>query len=225
MKPLKSGVAPCGSPVSLYLKLPGDTEATFIHGVLPTGAEVLEFGCGAGRVTRHLVALGHRVTGVDHSREMLAEVEKIPNTETVLSDLADLDLSPRRWPVVLLASHLINEARGREFLESAVRHVAPDGCILIQRWEPGRIDSVQQSRTERPGLTIEMQNIQHPEPGVLRATMIYEVDDEHFEQEFTAYELDDDRLGALAPATGCEVDEVLGKHRSWIRLRPIALGA
>lgn len=216
-----TSVAPDGSPVSLYLRLPGDAEAAFIHRAVPAGAAILELGCGAGRVTRHLLTLGHEVTGVDNGPEMLEEVERIPGAETALSEIGALDLSPRRWPVVLLASHLINELRGPEFLASAVRHVASDGCILVQRWEPGRIDSVQESRSERPGLIIEMQNIRHPAPGVLSATMVYDIEELRFTQDFTAYELDDVRLEALATKVGCEVDEVLGKHRSWIRLRPI----
>lgn len=64
--------APDGSPVSLYLALPGGAEAQLIHEAIPESADVLELGCGAGRVTRHLVKLGHAVTAVDNSPEMLA---------------------------------------------------------------------------------------------------------------------------------------------------------
>ncbi len=38
------------------------------------GASILELGCGAGRVTHPLVALGHPVVAVDESPEMLAHV-------------------------------------------------------------------------------------------------------------------------------------------------------
>src|SRR4051794_5275566 len=57
-------IAPDGSPVPLYLALPGDDEAAVIASAAPAGATVLELGCGAGRVTRPLVARGFRVTGV-----------------------------------------------------------------------------------------------------------------------------------------------------------------
>lgn len=104
-------VAPDGSPVSLYRTLPGDAEARFISSALPAGAPILELGCGAGRVTRHLVALGHHVTGVDNSPAMLAEIEEMEGAEGVFGDLLTLDLSPRRWPVVLLASHFMIRPR------------------------------------------------------------------------------------------------------------------
>ena len=65
------GVAPDGSPVAVYLAIPGDAEAALIHSAIPAAASVLELGCGAGRVTRHLVARGHPVPGVDNSEARL----------------------------------------------------------------------------------------------------------------------------------------------------------
>jgi SAM-dependent methyltransferase len=38
-----------------------------VHDAIPAGASILELGCGAGRVTHPLVALGHPVTAVDES--------------------------------------------------------------------------------------------------------------------------------------------------------------
>jgi 2-polyprenyl-3-methyl-5-hydroxy-6-metoxy-1,4-benzoquinol methylase len=99
------GVAPDGSPVLVYLALPGHEDAAVIHAAVPAGAAILELGCGVGRVTRRLAQLGHRVTGVDNSVEMLAHVDDAAGTETVLADIAILDLAPRRWPVVVMASN------------------------------------------------------------------------------------------------------------------------
>jgi 2-polyprenyl-3-methyl-5-hydroxy-6-metoxy-1,4-benzoquinol methylase len=56
-----SGVAADGSPVALYLALPGRDDAALILGAIEPGAAVLELGCGVGRVTRHLAAGGHTV--------------------------------------------------------------------------------------------------------------------------------------------------------------------
>jgi ubiquinone/menaquinone biosynthesis C-methylase UbiE len=42
----------------------------------PTGWRVLDAACGTGRHTLHLAALGHEVTGVDQSREMLDAAAK-----------------------------------------------------------------------------------------------------------------------------------------------------
>jgi 2-polyprenyl-3-methyl-5-hydroxy-6-metoxy-1,4-benzoquinol methylase len=60
-----TGVAPDGSPVALYRKLPGDAEAAFINSLIGERAPVLELGAGAGRITRHLAPAGPAVTAVD----------------------------------------------------------------------------------------------------------------------------------------------------------------
>ena len=65
--------APDGSPVDLYLRLPSFGEAERIHELLAPGEAILEFGCRVGRVT-HELRLGHPVTAVDESAEMLAQV-------------------------------------------------------------------------------------------------------------------------------------------------------
>src|SRR5690242_19259324 len=95
---------PDGSPVELYLRLPALGEPERVHELVPAGAPVLELGCGVGRITHELVRLGHPVTAVDKSAEMLAHVR---GAETVQSRIEELRLE-RRFPCVLLMSHLVN---------------------------------------------------------------------------------------------------------------------
>ena len=45
-----SGVAPDGSPVAFYRRLPAFGEPELIHGAIPRGASVLDLGCGPGRI-------------------------------------------------------------------------------------------------------------------------------------------------------------------------------
>lgn len=45
---------------------------------LPENARVLDVACGGGRHARALRELGHRVVGIDLSRELLAEADGIP---------------------------------------------------------------------------------------------------------------------------------------------------
>lgn len=66
--------APDGSPVEVYRLMRPHREPELIHSVLPEGCEILELGCGAGRITHALLALGHPVTAVDQSFEMLSHV-------------------------------------------------------------------------------------------------------------------------------------------------------
>lgn len=126
--------APDGSPVEFYKLLPALGEPELIHSAIPAGAAVLELGCGTGRITRALLALGHPVTAVDDSPEMLAEVRA---GETVLSEIEELHLG-RTFPCVLLMSNLVNagDEQRRAFLRCCREHVAPDGVVLIERLDP-----------------------------------------------------------------------------------------
>jgi SAM-dependent methyltransferase len=134
-----TGVAPDGSPVELYARLPPLGEPELIHDAVPAGAEILELGAGAGRVTHPLLALGHPVVAVDNSAAMLALIQ---GAEVVHADIESLDLG-RRFPVVVLASNFVNQpdrTERRALLSSCARHVLPDGQVLLQgfprEWTP-----------------------------------------------------------------------------------------
>jgi SAM-dependent methyltransferase len=57
------------------------------YGAPGADLEVVEFGCGTGRVTEHLVPYARRITGVDSSPAMLATLaERCPTVEPVCAD-------------------------------------------------------------------------------------------------------------------------------------------
>ena len=215
-------VAPDGSPVAVYLTLPGADEATIIHAAIPPSTAILELGCGVGRVTRHLVALGHPVTGVDDSDAMLTHASELDSVEVVLADIATLDLSPRTWPVVLLATHMVNDENGPAFLAAASRHLDRSGTLLVERHEPGWIDAARPAASGRRGVSFSLADVDHTTRGVLRATMIYEVEVTIYRQRFVSHEVDDERLDAMAASTGLRVSGFLDESRSWVVLRPTA---
>jgi SAM-dependent methyltransferase len=215
-------VAPDGSPVAVYLTLPGADEATLIHGAIRPSAEILELGCGVGRVTRHLVAMGHPVTGVDDSDAMLTHASRLDGIKVVLADIAMLDLAPRAWPVVILASHLVNDESGPRFLAAASRHLDDSGVLLIERHEPGWIDAACPATSARHGVSFSLTDVDHTERGVLRATMIYQMDSTTYRQPFVSHEVDDERLDAMGASTGLRVTGFLDESRTWAVLRPTA---
>jgi SAM-dependent methyltransferase len=106
---------------------PPASEPEIVHAAIPSSAEILELGCGAGRITHRLVELGHPVVGVGQSPEMLANVQ---GAETVLTDIEALDLG-RTFPVVLLSvsgDARIGPTRFEDWLDkSAFAHAAQRG--------------------------------------------------------------------------------------------------
>jgi hypothetical protein len=92
--------------------------------------------------------------------------------------------------------------------------------VLVQRHQPGWVDGADVETRERPGVTMTLEDVDHMAPGRLAATMVYEVRGLRFAQPFTANEVDDDRLAAIAAAQGCAVDAILDDRGTWIRLRP-----
>jgi SAM-dependent methyltransferase len=198
----EAGVAPDGSPVELYLRLPGDREAGLIDAAVPAGSRVLDLGCGVGRVAAELIATGHRVTGVDDSAEMLAHAAA-RGVDTVQADLVGLALG-RRFDVVLLLSHLVNDADPRRraaFWAAAADHVQPDGQVVVERHHPDWIRGAVESTAEHHGVEIELHDLDH-RGDVLGAQVTYRIDGRSFTQSFDAVALDDDALAAEAAAHG-----------------------
>lgn len=140
-------VAPDGSPVEVYLRLPERGEGELVAAAHAPPATLLELGCGVGRVTRQLVRLGYDVVAVDESPEMLAHVR---DAEKVRARIEELDLG-RRFDAVLLLSNLltVETEQRRAFLDACARHSnllvvetlplgwQPPPSVLVDRIEDG----------------------------------------------------------------------------------------
>jgi len=97
--------------------------------------DVLDAGCGTGRVAIELARRGHRVVGVDSDPAMLEVARrKAPELSWVEADLADaaLDLG-RLFDVVVMAGNvLLFVAPGTEgqVIENAAGWLAPGGRLV-----------------------------------------------------------------------------------------------
>ena len=206
--------APDGSPVELYERLsPGDVPR-LVSGALGRGADVLELGCGVGRTTHELVALGHPVVAVDQSPEMLAHVR---GAEVILGDIEALDLDGRRFAGVLLASHLVNtadEAQRAAFLATCRRHLAPGGAVLVQRHDPDAV-WVDGTTSEADGVVFGLCDVRRDGPH-LSATVTYDAGGRRFEHAFSALILDDAATDAALGAAGLVRRRFLDDRRTWI---------
>jgi len=140
-------IAPDGSPVEVYLRLPDRGEGALVAAALPPPASLLELGCGTGRVTRQLVARGYSVVAVDESPEML---EHVRDAETVCARIEELDLG-RRFDAVLLLSNLltVEAEQRRAFLDACARHA---DLLVVETlplgWRPPESESLHVDRIE-----------------------------------------------------------------------------
>jgi SAM-dependent methyltransferase len=216
-------ITPDGCSVELYALLPSMGETEIVHDAIPPGASILELGAGAGRMTHPLVALGHPVVAVDESGEMLA---RIRGAETVQARIQELGLG-RRFDAVVLASFLVNEPdhdlRGR-FLRACRDHVVDDGCVLVQRHPPAWFDEAAEGERTRGGITFRLRDLARPGPGLLSATVEYQVGEQVWTQWFTARRLDDAALAAPLAEAGLAVDAYLTGDGSWVRAVPASRG-
>jgi SAM-dependent methyltransferase len=214
-------ITPDGCAVDFYALLPDFGEPAIVHEAAGAGAWILELGCGAGRVTGPLVALGHPVVAVDESPEMLAHVR---DAETVCARIQDLSLG-RRFGAVLLASHLINadDETRRTFLDACRRHVADDGCVIIQQHGPEWFATATDSEVSRAGMILRLRDVTRPAPNLVSATAEYLVGDRCWTQTFTTVRLDEAELAAALAAAGLRLDRYLTEDHSWFRAVPVTV--
>jgi SAM-dependent methyltransferase len=211
-------ITPDGCAVDFYALMPAFGEPAIVHEAVGAGASILELGCGTGRVTHPLIALGHPVVAVDESPEMLGHVH---GAETVCATIQGLSLG-RRFGAVLLASHLINaDADTRSaVLATCRRHVADDGCVIVQQHPPEWFSAATETEATRDGVVYRMRDVSRPAPDLLAATVEYVVGDRCWTQTFTATRLDDAELDASLAAADLRLDRYLTEDRSWFRAVP-----
>jgi len=212
-------ITPDGCAVELYALLPPGGEPEIVHRAIPEGASILELGAGTGRMTHRLLDLGHRVVAVDESPEML---ERIGGAETVQARIQALDLR-RRFDAVLLASFMVNvpdDGLRRRFLQTCRRHVEAGGSVLIQRHQPAWFEEAAEGEHTVGGITYRLREVRRPSPGLLAATVEYQVEDRAWAQRFTARRLDDTELAATLAEAGLAVDAYLTGDGSWVRAVP-----
>lgn len=205
-----------GSPLATYLALPAGEAPMMVHRAIRPASSILELGSGPGRLTRVLVALGHTVTAVDDSPEML---EHVTGAERVQADVFSLDLD-RRFDVVLAASQLINvpgQTERQALLGVCQRHLAPDGSIIVERESPGWLLSCTQQRGDVGPVSISFV------PGELTgdvraASTTYTLGDRSWKQEYRAEDVDDDKLESAARRVGLKIDRTLDDDHRWVVL-------
>ncbi|MFL6221988.1 MAG: class I SAM-dependent methyltransferase, partial [Actinomycetes bacterium] len=147
--------------------------------------------------------------------------------ETVQARIQDLALG-RRFHAVLLASFLVNVAdprlRGR-FLAACRDHVDDGGCVIVQRHPPRWFEEAAEHERTAGGVTFRLRELRRPGPGLLAATVEYQVGNRVWTQSFTTERLDDQALAAALAESGLAVDAYLTGDGSWVRAVPASRGS
>jgi len=209
-----------GCAVDFYALMPTLGEPEIVHAAVPAGASILELGCGTGRILRPLAALGHPVTGVDDSPEMLA---RSPDLATVCSPIQSLRLD-RAFDAVVLASNMINAERGtrREFLATVRHHLRADGIAVFQQSPPGWFETFTGDEPVRdgPGGIRLIVRSARWEPPRLRAEVEYQVAGTVWTHAWTCYRISDDELASDLAAADLRFGHWLSEDRAWFSARP-----
>ena len=110
-------------------------------------ARILELAVGTGRLAIPLAGLGHDVTGIDVSEEMLDRLRAADADQLVSivhGDMVD-DLPAGRFDLVFVAFNslfmLADAGRQRDCFAAVADVLAPDGAFVVEAfvpWEPPR---------------------------------------------------------------------------------------
>ena len=208
---------PDGSAIELYEVTPVHGEDQLINAAIEPGSSILELGCGTGRITRPLVALGHQVVAVDESPDMVARVTE---TETICSTIGDLRLD-HRFDVVLMMSYLINVADDEErlcLLRTCAHHVRPGGVVLLQQQVPGMLRGPSVMENEHRRLVVS--DVEELPGNRQAATLTHTIGDRSWSQRILTQNLSDDQLSAQLTEAGLTLSDYLTPDKTWVRARP-----
>ena len=210
-------VAPDGSPVAVYSRLPEGNAADLVHAAIAPRSRVLDLGCGAGRIARGLVRHGHTVVGVDNEPAMLRELPS--GVEAVLADVNEVRLG-REFDVVLLASHFLNDVDGVPVLLATAReHLVPGGLLVAEVYPPHVEWSKLVGRTRTLGdvdVTLVRARV---DDGIVDAEVLYRVGAQEWRQPFVARLRDEEELTRQMQDAGFVWERWLDREAGWLLAR------
>ncbi|ORB92037.1 class I SAM-dependent methyltransferase [Mycobacterium persicum] len=209
-----------GSVVEIYRRVSGDAEVQVIAAMLNPASTVLDLGSGVGRIANPLSELGHQLTAVDDSADMLAHVR---SGRTVQARIENVRLA-EKFDAVLLASSLINypgiEFR-RRLLATIAHHLEPDGKAIIQ-WRPLEWFAQRPpgSYQRSDGQMLQTMTILSNEDGTVVGEFTLDNDDKSLTQSFEAHHVTTDELKALLNEVGMRLDTADPDSSEWLVATP-----
>ncbi len=151
-----------------------DDVAFYVDLARASGGPVLEYGCGNGRILCPIARHGVRITGVDHSVPMVADLRARLRREpadvrgrvrVVRGDMRRVKLGAR-FPLVLCtfntALHLYTREDVERFLARVREHLAPGGRFVVDLSVP-RLEDLARD----PAQPFHVPRFKHPSAGVV----------------------------------------------------------
>jgi SAM-dependent methyltransferase len=127
----------------------------FIELVPTPGRRTLDIGCGEGRLSRDLAALGHTVVGIDSSAEVIAAARELsPELEFVDADAADLPLKNESVDLAIAFMSLMDMDDMHGAVREASRVLTSNGRLAIAVVHP--ISSGHRIDREHPERPLEL---------------------------------------------------------------------
>ncbi len=128
----KARAASFGRVAEIYERTrPGYAEGGVDWLVGAAAKDVLDVGAGTGKLTAQILARGHRVTAVDPSAEMIAQLHLVlPSVQTYIAPAESLPLPDASFDVVTVAQafHWFDHARA---LPEIARVLRPRGVLAL----------------------------------------------------------------------------------------------
>src|SRR5215469_6205132 len=145
----QDGYAPVADLYDYVVPYHGRTDIDFyVEAAKEAGGPVLEIGCGTGRILIPTARAGIEITGLDVSSQMLAicrnrlesEAEDVQSrVQLVEKDMRDFRLS-QKFALVTTPfrpfQHLLTVQDQRACLASIRRHLAADGLLILDLFNP-----------------------------------------------------------------------------------------
>ena len=208
-----------GCSVELYRRLPYLGELEGLRALFPAGTQVVELGCGTGRLSRRLLEWGSRVTAVDNCPEMLAALPD--GAAPVLSDIESLKLD-EHFDVALLASCMINHpqpAVRERFIDTARRHLRERGHLLLERHDPAWLRRVEPGPIgpvdDAGEMAMSVDAVRRTD-NVVEMTLRYEIAGNIWLQSFGTVPLDEADIEALLSECRFGSFAWSGKRNRWL---------
>lgn len=136
---------------ALYLGLPGEKEF-YVSEALKIGGDVLEIGCGTGRITIPIAQSGVDIIGIDNSEGLLAEgkekiskIKQIPaEIELLYGDMRNFSLD-KKFDLIIIPYraflHLHTPEDQKTTLRNIHKHLKDSGKLIMNMFFP-RIDVI-----------------------------------------------------------------------------------